>query len=625
LFDQLEERTLLDSAFPHGGLDHLPDFAADTRYEHVETIANGLWSNPNIWSSHSVPNGEIVIINEEHAVTYDVLSDATIPVLEVNGDLTFRPDINTRLKVGTFLVMPQGSLEIAPATAQVQSEIIFADQSIDLQLDPEQFGTGLIGLGRITIHGTARDAYVELAQEPKAGHSTITLGSKPIGWNIGDRLVFPSSQGIDTARNQWEERFIAAIQGAVVTLNTPLQFSHPAGRDLNGAIIFLPHVANLSRNVIIRSENPSGTRGHTMFVHRADVDIQYASFRHLGRTTVQPLDNTTFNSSGRVTHVGENQIGRYALHMHHVFGPQVPTGPYQYRLIGNAIDTSPRWGIAIHNTHFGLVQSNVVYAAAGAGIVTEDGNETGNVIQNNFVVRSEGSGQDTVSRKTRDGRLLDFGHEGAGYWFRGSNNYIRNNIAASTRTGGFVIYAEPDPLRPNRFPLFAGADTTIPGHYIVSGQDPVVLDFTGNEVYSSRSGLEFAFVGDSKEQQVYRINSFSAWNNRLYGVDNLYSVGRMVVDSLTVLFQFTPLKAEPIVNGRIGFRNAGSTILKRLTLTNANIQGANVGLVGNPMLVSDAYLQNQLNMLIVSKKNTTTLRIRFAAPFKMPLRTIEYL
>jgi len=115
------------------------------------------------------------------------------------------------------------------------------------------------------------------------------------------------------------------------------------------------------------------------------VDIRYALFKDMSRTTKAPLDNTTRDSTGKVTHIGTNQIGRYSLHMHHLYGPANPTNTgYQFQLIGNAIDSGKKWGIVVHDTSFGLIQDNVVYKVQGGGIVTEDGSETGNVFAHNM-------------------------------------------------------------------------------------------------------------------------------------------------------------------------------------------------------------------------------------------------
>src|SRR5204863_598575 len=81
---------------------------------------------------------------------------------------------------------------------------------------------------------------------------------------------------------QWEELTIASVSGTQVTLTGALAFDHIGARDANGHLDFLPHVGNLSRNVIVRSQNGSGTRGHTIAMHRADVDIRYVRFQQLG-------------------------------------------------------------------------------------------------------------------------------------------------------------------------------------------------------------------------------------------------------------------------------------------------------------------------------------------------------
>ena len=158
--------------------------------------------------------------------------------------------------------------------------------------------------------------------------------------------------------------------------------------------------------MIVRSQNPQGTRGHVLLTDRAEVDIRYVAFKDLGRTMIAPLDSTTLDAGGHATHIGANQIGRYSLHLHHLFGPaNPPPNSYQFILIGNAIDGGTKWGITIHNTHYGLVQDNVVYNAAGAGIMTEDGSETANVIQNNFIVRAWGTGNEQRHRPRGDRRL----------------------------------------------------------------------------------------------------------------------------------------------------------------------------------------------------------------------------
>ena len=73
---------------------------------------------------------------------------------------------------------------------------------------------------------------------------------------------------------QFEEFTIAGLSGTRVTLNRALTFNHDGARNAQNVLEFLPHIGNLSRNVVIRSENPNGTRGHTMFVDRVALDLR---------------------------------------------------------------------------------------------------------------------------------------------------------------------------------------------------------------------------------------------------------------------------------------------------------------------------------------------------------------
>ena len=80
-----------------------------------------------------------------------------------------------------------------------------------------------------------------------------------------------------------------------------------------------------------------------MFMGQADVDIRYVSFHELGRTKIGPLDSTTFDAAGNVTHIGTNQIARYPLHTHYLSGPaQGRSDGYQFSLVGNSVDNGQR-------------------------------------------------------------------------------------------------------------------------------------------------------------------------------------------------------------------------------------------------------------------------------------------
>ncbi|MFQ5963714.1 MAG: G8 domain-containing protein [Candidatus Scalinduaceae bacterium] len=123
----------LQSAFaqnqPHLITSHgkIPNFA---QFPTILSAQNGLWSDPNTWSPARLPAaGDVILIN--HMVTYGNTSgEAKTIGIDVGGILKFKNDTNTRLKVGTLLVMPGGTLEVgteqSPIQSQVTAEIIIA-------------------------------------------------------------------------------------------------------------------------------------------------------------------------------------------------------------------------------------------------------------------------------------------------------------------------------------------------------------------------------------------------------------------------------------------------------------------------------------------------------------------
>lgn len=400
----------------------LPDLAPRPT---VASIADGLWSDRATWTDGKIPwEGDVVAI-ETH-VRYDVTSDAAIPALAIHagGTLDFLPHVPTRLRVGTLQVHAGAALRIgtlaAPVTAR--AELNFLDRRPDTTLDPEQYGTGLVAMGDVSIEGAAKTPWARLASEVRAGDTTIALDRSLVGWRPGDTIFVPDSRQLpidSSAPYQGEFRVIESA-GETIAVDAPFAIAHPGARDAEGAIRFLPAVANLSRAVVIRSENSEGTRGHTFFSGDGFVSIRHAAFVDLGRTTAAPLDNTAIDASGKVTRIGANQIGRYPIHLHHHRGPKsTPADGRSFVLEGNAVySTVPtnRWGITVHRAHHGLIKGNVVVAVAGSGIITEDGNETGNIFEANFVSQVSGRGR-------ADQRSGEIGIEGSAYWFRGGQQH----------------------------------------------------------------------------------------------------------------------------------------------------------------------------------------------------------
>lgn len=341
-------------------------------------------------------------------------------------------------RVTTFQVMPGG--EFRTERDGISGRVTIRNRPLNTSIDPEQYGNGLILLGQVHLAGVAVPAtFARLGDEIRAGQPAFTL-AEPFTAAVGDRLVFPGSnqhfKDSEPYQPQWETCVAATVGSAAIACTQPFQFPHLGAYDQDGVRRFLPHVGNLSRSLVIRSEDPSGTRGHVIFTATAEVDVRYVRFEHLGRTTIAPLDNTTYDGGQRVLKIGTNQIGRYPAHFHHVHaGTRQPNGR-TFNFIGNAIEGSPKGCVIVHGTHEGLVQDNVCYDTAGAAFVTEDGSETGNHFDHNLSVKAWGTGDDRGDQRKSQN---DWWWEGVNFWFRGPANLLTRNVGANANAYGLAF------------------------------------------------------------------------------------------------------------------------------------------------------------------------------------------
>lgn len=600
--------------------DIIPNFAGQPT---IRSVQNGAWSSPATWSLARVPNpSDTVAIGAGTTVTFDSFTGVAKTVgIEANGRLNFRTDISTRLTVGTLIVLPQGALQIGttftPIAANATAEVVIANQALDISddgvgvYDPRQYGTGLLAIdGQVSMHGAVKTGYMRLAVEPRAGDIALRLSAPVSGWRASDRIFLPDSKHYAVESVPYvfegEEMTVASVSadGLTVNLTSALRFTHPGARDGNEVLEFLPHVGNLSRNVVIRSENPAGTRGHILLTGRSDIEIRHATLRNLGRTTVDALDNTTVNASGQVTHIGTNHVGRYPLHIHHLIGPAAtPGNGYQYTVHGNAIDDDApvnrrKWAITVHGSHHGLIDNNVVYNAGGWGIGTEDGGESFNRFSANFVAKVRGEG----------GRANSEG--GLGFWLRGPNNYLRDNVVANAMGTGvegargyefFFTY-----LGNICVPHFKGADPAAGQCTIYNGNALPLLEFAGNEVYGpTEIGLSIWWLGtvDTSPLPVAEsvVRDFRVWHHSRYGYYG-YPANKLTFDG------FVARGNKNVIANRYEFVLGmwfGDYMNQDVIIRRADIQNLRTGIVPpyfmrGTTLIENSYLRNATNIAVLS-------------------------
>lgn len=604
--------------------DVIPRFVAEPT---ISAVRSGLWSDPNMWSLGRVPTDEDrVAIGPDISVVFAEVSNARIDGLEISGSLSFWSQVDTRMIVGNLMVMPTGRLEIgsvsAPVNPNVTAELIIADRPLDPVLDPQQFGTGLIAFGEVTIHGAELNStWLRLAAEPKAGDDSLLLSEDAADWRAGAELVLPDTRQVPTSLEeqfvngqippQWEQVIVDRVEGNRVYLTAPLQFDHLGARNAAGQLELLPHVAVLDRNVIIRSENPLGTRGHTLFAARADVDIRFARFKDLGRTDAfRDLDNTQFDASGNVTHLGTNQVARYAVHFHHLMGPENPTNTgYQFQFVGNTVEGARKWAVTVHGASYGLLDRNVVYDAQGAGFVTEDGSEIENVFSQNIAIRIQGTHQDGKSG-TEEG---DYGRGGVGFWFRRSGNDVSGNVAANCTYAGFVL--DGYYTRTVTLPKFRGAEKNKPDQGIVTDLSPLAWFFNDEAYGMTRHGLWAAYIaGDNKlENQPLTTVMDSRFWNIYHSAVMAYHTANVTFERLLILGDISAQDRND--TGAVGM-NLRTYENIDLLIRNTRIEGVRVGIlaprndgsqagVERPTVIFAARLKNYINILVAPPQDNS--------------------
>lgn len=544
-------------------------------------IQSGLWSDPGTWGD-SVPDcdsvestptehvGEDVLIPDGIVVTYDLKSTTHIGSIEVSGVLEFSAAHPTCLYCDDITVMPGGRLEIGTEDSPAIAEVVFCNSELDLDSDPKQFGRGLIAFGDIAMVGESKTPYVRTASDVTSGALSAETGDQIAGWATGDRLVIPKTSQdyfgrYGMVRSTETE---VAVCGGGLSWNAPLQFDHKGMASNPWGLTRFPHVANLSRSVVLRSEHPDGVRGHVMLHGSATGEFRNVEFRALGRTRgTVPLDNTIGD------HIGENQVGRYPMHAHHLMGSLIVSGC--------TFSDNRKWGITIHDTDGALVENNVIYNTVGAGVMTEDAEENDNIFRGNLVIKVNGGHQRNDERQgvtfhadASGQQFIDTGADSSAYWFRGGENVVEGNFAYDAAGYGY-----------NYTGYFRHHSDHPPGDYLRP-----ILSFDGNEACACKGGIWLvASQGTlARAEQNYlpqSLSNFVGWNINHFGIRS-YHEAHTTYDDMTIVF-------DPSVSSRNAGRpnkyfmrfcttgvDVGNGFYEayNLTFRNLKVSGANLGI-----------------------------------------------
>lgn len=468
----------------HGETMPNPGYQADTW-----AVQSGDWDDPATWAAGVPVATDKFYIGDTLTVTVrDQAATAASGYVADGGELAFDPAENTRLTVTTLAVhgtLRMGTPGGTAVAADKTCEVVIRDTALPGQAtDWHQFSNGVLVLNGATWRrcGAEKTHIARLAADPVVGQDTLELEAAPTGWRVGDRVGLPFTSPANSTTQTLgdvvnEEFVVLSVVGTTVALDHDIEYTHRGVKDKTGATVRRAHLINFTRNVRIRSENAAGTRGHTLFTGRADVDLRWTELRGLGRTTGELLNSTTVTSetAGGVTSYGTNQVGRYPEHAHHCFGPVNGTSEadpgtgYQLHLEGNVTDDCRKWGVVLHGTSYAYVKDCVAWDYQAAGFSYETGGEWFNHMEGCLAANGSNAGHDQIvcnsfwilsaSRNTFldlvcAANLQPFTQDGFGFGFT-SDSYLGHGFhydapnrgaAGSTRS----LF--------NKKPLYRGAD-----------------------------------------------------------------------------------------------------------------------------------------------------------------------
>jgi len=510
---------------------------------------SGPYSAASTWGGGSAPTAtDVAVINAGVTVTVNNLTP-TAKTIVVYGTLKFSTTINSNLRVENLLIYDGGRLivggysvngEGGPVPANLTASIVIFKGPTAEAPDSRRMGRGIVGdcNAIIRMNGAgARTPFTTLTfSEGPSSTPMQTVTAAPADWKIGDEVVIPATvftrewsetiTAAGTAALKNELRTITAINTTApfsLTLNSHLTYQHlRANSDPRTRL----HLANLTRNITIKSESPTdiASRGHVMLMG-GDAKITGVSFMDLGRTDKREivsdpkLATSQYNAprlnlptykpySSPFIVGGENKLNnpraRYALHFHeNLFTTKAIVSKCVVR-------GTPGWGFANHSSWVDFTD-NVCFDFGGAGFAAEDGDEIG-AFSGNIAIGGTGNGE-FPGRRTVFGNKPrmdqgDMGFTGEGFWSQSPDVTITGNIAAGCKGCGYQLWCGGhfDPAsghitgRPLNRALPAGV---VPRHWDWNqngGNDAVVTTdmpfaaFNNNIAYGCYMGLKMRFV-----------------------------------------------------------------------------------------------------------------------------------
>jgi hypothetical protein len=258
--------------------------------------ASSTWDTPPVVGSHvEIPDGVVVVVD---------VSPPDLSGVDVDGSLTFDPFVDVHLRSAGNVVV-HGLLTMRPLAPSVEHRLTFigVDESAFVggghSVLASDVGLWVMHSGTLDAAGHPRRAWSRIVGGAPSGASVIVVNDAT-GWQVGDVVsIAPTDPpNVPGFAVRFEERTIVDVDGNIVTLSSPLAWSH------QGAVGIGAEVFNLTRNVVIEGQ-PTGRAHVALMEPEQPIYLSHITIQHMGPRKVQDLSVPT------------KILGRYSLHIHH--------------------------------------------------------------------------------------------------------------------------------------------------------------------------------------------------------------------------------------------------------------------------------------------------------------------
>jgi hypothetical protein len=249
----------------------------------ARTAKGGDWSDAATWENGRAPKaGDFVQVRPGHAVVYDIESKGAFRMVHVGGTLSFSRAKSTLMEVGLLKVQAgeaaaedgfvcaihdeaakvehksptvpspwvektgrsSAALELGTAEQPMPAGVKAVIRLVYFEgTDKDNLPAIIDCGGRMDFHGAPMSrTWVKLARPVNKGDAQVVLAEAVSGWRVGDRVILTAGKPLEYvaeegggkrkyAVSQTEERIVAAIAGANVTLDKPVEYEHAASEE----------------------------------------------------------------------------------------------------------------------------------------------------------------------------------------------------------------------------------------------------------------------------------------------------------------------------------------------------------------------------------------------------------